>query len=200
MAHEADRALAKALLKGEEREFDRFFTEYFPRLYRFAITRLGSEEHVAQDVVQTTLINAMRGIHNYRGEASMFSWLCQICRNEISAHFRKLARSVPVVPEDDDAIRSILASLESDPEADPEATMHGAQMKRLVQETLDHLPANYGNSLEWKYIEGFSVKEIAARLEVTELAAQSTLARARTAFQEALQKLHPQLVAVLGRT
>lgn len=193
MAHDADQALAQALVDGDESEFERFFTEYFPRLYRFALTRLETDEQAAQDVVQTTLINAMRGIHNYRGEASMFSWLCQICRNEISAYFRKLARSVPIVPEDDDAIRSILETLEAEPDSDPETSLQGSQLKRLVQEVLDHLPANYGNSLEWKYIEGFSVKEIAERLNVTELAAQSTLARARTAFQDALRQLHPQL-------
>jgi RNA polymerase sigma-70 factor (ECF subfamily) len=193
MAHEADRALARALIAGNEREFDRFFTEYFERLFRFAITRLDADEQAAQDIVQTTLINAMRGIAGYRGEASMFTWLCQICRNEINAHFRKLARSVPVVAEDDDNIRPILEALESEPGNDPDKQYQGLQLSRLIQEVLDHLPANYGNALEWKYIEGFSVTEIAERLEVTELAAQSTLARARNAFREALVKITPQL-------
>jgi len=63
----------------------------------------------------------------------------------------------------------------------------------LVQEVLDYLPSNYGNALEWKYIEGFSVSEIAQRLQVSELAAQSILARARTSFREALIKISPQL-------
>ncbi|MFT7247106.1 MAG: RNA polymerase sigma-70 factor (ECF subfamily) [Candidatus Azotimanducaceae bacterium] len=193
MAHEADRALARALIAGDEQQFDRFFTEYFERLFRFAITRLDTDEHAAQDIVQSTLINAMRGIAGYRGEASMFTWLCQICRNEINAHFRKLARSVPIVAEDDDAIRPILEALEADPEDDPEFRVQGLQLTRLIQEVLDHLPVNYGNALEWKYIEGFSVSEIAVRLQVTELAAQSTLARARTAFRDALVQLSPQL-------
>jgi len=193
MTHEADRKLARALIEGDERQFDRFFTEYFERLFRFAIKRLDADEHAAQDIVQTTLINAMRGIAGYRGDASMFTWLCQICRNEINAHFRKLSRSVPVVPEDSEFIRPILEGLEADPENDPENAMHGLQLSRLIQEVLDHLPINYGNALEWKYIEGFSVTEIASRLEVTELAAQSTLARARTAFRQALEQLAPQL-------
>ena len=125
----------------------------------------------------------------------MFTWLCQICRNEINGYFRKLSRSVPVVPQDDDAIRPILESLESDESDTPEGMFEGVQMKRLIQEVLDHLPANYGDALEWKYIEGFSVSEIAERLEVTDLAAQSLLARARTAFRDALVKISPQLAA-----
>lgn len=193
MAHEADRALARALIAGNERDFDRFFTEYFERLFRFAITRLDADEQAAQDIVQTTLINAMRGIAGYRGEASMFTWLCQICRNEINAHFRKLSRSVPVVAEDDEGIRPILEALEANPGSEPDSRYQGLELSRLIQQVLDHLPANYGNALEWKYIEGFSVTEIAERLDVTELAAQSTLARARNAFREALIQLTPAL-------
>jgi RNA polymerase sigma-70 factor (ECF subfamily) len=71
------------------------------------------------------------------------------------------------------------------------------QTKRLVQEVLDCLPVNHGNALEWKYIEGFSVTEIASRLQVTELAAQSLLSRARSAFREALVELSPQMA--IGR-
>jgi DNA-directed RNA polymerase specialized sigma24 family protein len=43
---------------------------------------------------------------------------------------------------------------------------------------LDRLPAHYGNALEWKYVYGFSVEEIAAKLGVGLDAAQS-VARAK---------------------
>lgn len=193
MAKHGDLALARALLKGDEREFDRFFEEYFPRLYRFALTRLESDEDAVKDVVQATLTNAVRSMKSYRGDASMFTWLCTICRNEIAAYYRRLARSVPVVAADDEAIRPILESLEADASASPDARHQRVQVVRLVQEVLDHLPTNYGNALEWKYIEGFSVSEIAGRLEISELAAQSVLARARNAFRDALESIAPQL-------
>jgi RNA polymerase sigma-70 factor (ECF subfamily) len=60
--------------------------------------------------------------------------------------------------------------------------MDAASLVRLV---LDHLPARYGDALEWKYVEGLGVKEIARRLEVTPLAAESLLGRARRAFRSA---------------
>lgn len=191
MQHKGDLLLAKQLAGGDERVFEAFFRDYFPRLYRFALTRLASDEDAIKDVVQTTLMNAMRSISTYRGEASMFTWLCQICRNEINAHFRKLARSVPVVPQDDAAIRPILESLAGDEQDNPDNQFEGVQMKRLVQEVLDYLPTNYGDALEWKYIEGLSVVEIASRLKITELATQSILARARKAFREALLEISP---------
>jgi len=193
MKHKVDLMLAKQLSGGDDKVFDAFFRDYFPRLYRFAVTRLESDEDAVKDIVQTTLMNAMRSIATYRGEASMFTWLCQICRNEINAHFRKLARSVPVVPQDDALIRPILESLEGDELDKPDSQFEGVQMKRLVQEVLDYLPPNYGNALEWKYIEGLSVSEIASKLKLTELAVQSMLARARKAFREALLEISPLL-------
>lgn len=195
LRHENDLALAKSLLSGDERQFNAFFDNFFPRLYRFALTRLEHDEEAAKDVVQATLMNAIRAIGTYRGDASIFTWLCQISRNEINGHFRRLSRSVPVVPQDDEAIRQIMASLEAAEADDPEAGYSGAELTRLIQEVLDYLPANYGKALEWKYIEGFSVSEIAQRLSVTELAAQSILARARNAFRDAMTQLAPQIVA-----
>ena len=60
---------------------------------------------------------------------------------------------------------------------------------RLIQVALDNLPARYGDALEWKYIEGHSVKEIAQRLELGTEATQSLLARARRAFADAYTSL-----------
>lgn len=194
MPHKSDISLARNLIKGDEQTFEVFFNDYFPRLYRFALRRLESDEDAAKDAVQATLMNAMRAMASYRGDASMFTWMCQICRNEINAHYRRLARSVPVVPQDDDAIRPILESLELNEDANPDAQFESLQVRRLIQEVLDHLPSNYSNALEWKYIQGFSTAEIADRLTVTELAAQSILARARRTFRDALSRISPHLI------
>jgi DNA-directed RNA polymerase specialized sigma24 family protein len=63
----------------------------------------------------------------------------------------------------------------------------------LVRLTLDQLPARYGDALEWKYVEGLSVKEIAVRLGVGPKAAESLLTRARQAFRDAFATLSPGL-------
>ena len=56
--------------------------------------------------------------------------------------------------------------------------------------TLDYLPDNYGDALEWKYIQELSVQEIAARLKVSPKAAESLLSRAREAFRDAFATVH----------
>jgi RNA polymerase sigma-70 factor (ECF subfamily) len=59
----------------------------------------------------------------------------------------------------------------------------------LIQAALDALPDRYGDVLEWKYVDGLSVKQIAQRLGVGPKAAESLLSRARGAFRETLQAI-----------
>jgi RNA polymerase sigma-70 factor (ECF subfamily) len=63
-------------------------------------------------------------------------------------------------------------------------------VSRLVQVILDKLPVRYGDALEWKYVEGLSVDEIAQRMNLQHGAAQSLLQRARLAFREMFEELY----------
>ena len=53
------------------------------------------------------------------------------------------------------------------------------------------MPKHYGDILEWKYVDGLSVADIAARLGVGPKAAESLLTRARNAFRERMTALPP---------
>ncbi len=188
--HFEDRRLAERLIKGEERAFNEFFNTYFSRLYRFTVTRMRDDD-AARDIVQQTLCRALRKIDTYRGEAAMFTWLCQICRSQLSDYFEKQGRHakrfVPI--EDDPQIQAALDAMAA-PGTDPELAAGRGEVSRLVQVVLDRLPPRYGDALEWKYVEGISVEEIAARLELQHGAAQSLLQRARLAFREMFEQLY----------
>lgn len=177
------------MLAGEERAFREFFEIYFPRVYRFALPRLRRNEDTAKDVVQTTLIKAMRKLGDWRGDASLFTWLCQICRREIADHVRSQQRrdSKVVLIEDSEEVRAALENIEAPATYDPLRRADGAELKRLVHAVLDRLPSRYGEALELKYVEGHSVEEIGHRLGIGQTAAQSLLARARVAFREGLE-------------
>ena len=180
-----DLALARRLIAGEESAFEEFFAGYFPRLYRFARVRLGGNEDAAEDVVQTTLIKALDKLHTYRGEAELFTWLCTFCRREIAAWFERTGRTADVSLADDrPETRAVLDAIAALSRDDPESELHRRELSRLVQAVLDRLPARYGDALEWKYIEGLPVQEIAERLGLGYKAAESLLTRARQAFRE----------------
>jgi RNA polymerase sigma-70 factor (ECF subfamily) len=191
MDRSEDKHLAKRMLSGEQRAFDEFFNGYFDRLYRFALVRLDHDADAAEDVVQQSLYKAVEKISLYRGEAALFTWLCRICRNTIVDTFRAADRPRGlVVPfEESDEIRLALESLSVTDTDDPQRQALNQQITRLVRVVLDYLPRRYGQVLEWKYIEGHSVKEIAAFLDIAPKAAESTLTRARTAFKEGFAAL-----------
>ncbi len=72
----------------------------------------------------------------------------------------------------------------------PDKQFQRVESLRLIQVALDRLPAKYGDVLEWKYIDGATTKEIAARLAIGQEAAQSTIARAKRAFADVYGSLH----------
>lgn len=181
-----DKELVNRLLAGESDAFEEFFDTYFPRLYRFALVRLHQDADAAEEVVQAALSRVVGKLATYRGEAALFTWLCTFCRNEISAFYRKRMRQPQRVDlvEEAPEVRAALESLLTSSSGDPQEALQRQELARLVQVTLDHLPPKYGDALEWKYIHGLSVKEIAVRLEVGPKAAESLLGRARKAFRE----------------
>jgi RNA polymerase sigma-70 factor (ECF subfamily) len=181
-----DKKLVKQLLAGNEQAFDRFFDEHFARLYRFALVRMGDDEDAARDIAQITLSKALRKLHTYRAEAALFTWLCAICRNEISDWLAAQGRYREhiVLAEDFPEIQAAVDSLQVPEQMRPEAHYRRIELLRLIQVALDRLPARYGDALEWKYIEGRSVREISERMGIGTEAAQSLLARARRAFAD----------------
>lgn len=179
-----DRKLARRMVRGDEKAIRTFCDQNLAKLYRFARTRLPTEQDV-DDVVQVVLTNAARRIETYRGEASLYTWLCQICRREVAKHTASKARHAAVVSfSEDSQLHQVIHNLPAPALEEPEVMARRAELVAEVQYTLDRLPERYAEVLELKYIDGFSSKEIARRFDVADEAAQSLLARARRAFRD----------------
>jgi RNA polymerase sigma-70 factor (ECF subfamily) len=186
----ADRRLAKRIAAGDVEVFDAFFKEYFPRLFRFTLTRTNGDADLAEEIVQGTMCKVVRNMGSFRGEASLFTWLCQICRNELVSKYRSRGMdNWDTVPyEDVPEIRAALESIVMNSQ-EPEKLGASKEIARFVRVTLAYLPSRYSLALEMKYIQGFSVAEIASELDVSYEAAESVLSRARAAFKQGFQSL-----------
>ena len=198
-----DKRLVKQLLANDEQAFDRFFSDNFARLYRFALTRLPDDPDGTREVVQIALTKAIAKLHTYRGESALFTWLCAITRNEMSDWLARQSRYRQhiVLTEDFPEIQAAVDSFQAPQSDNPEQEYQRAELVRLIQVALDRLPPKYGNVLEWKYIEGYSVNEIAAKLELGNEATQSLLARAKRAFSDGYGSLSgPARSAMTGMT
>ena len=184
--YDEDRALVGRLLAGDERAFREFFDMHAQRLAAFVMRRSGADPALAEDVVQSAMIRAIRGLGNYRGEASLHTWLCTICRSEILDRRRKEGREPPMVSIDgDESVGRKVAQLELSAEFDFGPSDGEPDRAERVAVTLTRLPQRYAAVLELKYGDELSVEEIANNLGLTAKAAQSLLARARDAFREA---------------
>ena len=112
-----DRELARQILAGDERAFRQLFDSFFPRLYRFALVRLRGDHDAADEVVQRTFCKAIERLDSYRGEAALYTWFCQICRNTLIDHCRRRgadARHVTLL-EDVPDLRSVLDAITAGP-------------------------------------------------------------------------------------
>ena len=184
-----DRETVRRLLRGDEAAFRELFHSYFPKLYRYALARLDGQHDEAVEMVQETFCKAFERLGSFRGEGSLYGWMCRILRNSILDLYRRRGRELPKVTllEDQGAIRQILDTLAASELEEPETIAVRSDVVRLIQATMDRLPGHYGDVLEWKYVDGLSVKAIAERLDIGPKAAESLLTRARAAFRRAME-------------
>lgn len=174
---EEERTLVNEMRAGRENAFDVFTESYIPGLYRFARRRLHDDRELTKDVVQSTVCRVIENLDGWRGEAPLFTWLCACCANEIAAHYRRRGRRPAEVELVDRAAGG---------ETDPTERLESAELVHLA---LDLIPAAYARAVEWRYVEGLEVGEIARRLSTSYKAAESLLSRARAAFREACRQL-----------
>jgi RNA polymerase sigma-70 factor (ECF subfamily) len=186
----SDASLVRRVWAGEEAAFDEFFALYFPRLYRFAIARLNGNEDASEEVVQRTLIRGIDRLHTFKGDASLLTWLCTICRHEISDWIAREGRGRAIsLSEEQEVARLAIDSLAAADIDQPDAALRRSEVSRLVHSALDHLPDRYGDALKWKYLEELPVEQIAGRLGVGHKAAESLLTRARAAFRDSFSRV-----------
>ncbi len=156
-------------------------------LYHFCLYRVGRNHHLCEEVVQETLLGAIRRLSDYdpqRARGDIFPWLTGLARNEIR---RVLAREKPAVDianfwtKMDEQLLSLYAMLESQPFGSD--LLARTETREMVNATMAQLPHHYGQVLEAKYVMGKSVRDIAAALGTSAKAAESMLTRAREAFR-----------------
>lgn len=184
----AERRLVRRMCVGDEEAFDTFAATYLPGLYRFAAARLTRDLDLVPDLVQTAVAKAIDRLDRFRGDSALFTWLCACLKNEIASHYRRVSRR-PVEVELDDAVQAVAEARDERAQPEAEERLLEIEAAELVHAALDAVPERYARALEWKYLEGLPVAEIASRLGSTPKAAESLLGRARVAFRDAYNHL-----------
>lgn len=184
-----DLRIQRCILAGDRQAAEDLLRLHLDGLYEFVHYRVGGRRSVAEDVVQDTLVVALGKIASFEGESSFSTWLYGIAKNKIRSWRRKRR---PVALEDlleevDPQIDAILADVSREPL--PEWVLERQETQELVGATLSSLPRDYREALIDKYLNGLSVRELAARDGASPKAAESKLHRARLAFARVFELL-----------
>lgn len=152
--------------------------EVAPIAYGFIYARVSGNEAVAQDLLQETLLEAVKGAASFRGEAAASTWLCAIARRRLARYYdaerrAELARSALRLVDD---MRATAALDRAD----------DFERQDEVVRALTHLPVLQRQVLVLKYIEGLSVQEIAEQVGRSRVQVQSLLQRGRDGLKRQL--------------
>ena len=176
--------LIKRMRRGEQRAFNEFFDAYAGRLGAFAARRSSLDASAIEDVVQSTMINAMRSLGSFRGGSTLFTWLCQICRNQLIDARRKAARQPQTQSfEQLGEERPLAKVVQLTDFRDPLDECSADSERGAVRRAINRLPPHYARILELRFGDELTVPEIARVLQISESAAESQLVRARQAFR-----------------
>jgi RNA polymerase sigma-70 factor, ECF subfamily len=175
------KSLHESLQDRDAAAWDAFYDEHVRDLYGFVFRLLGGHHQAAADVFQDTWLDAIGHIEQFdpeRGE--LRSWLFGIARRRVALHWRRLAtRGVATNAEEIDVETSPDAVL-------PDDVVERLEQAAVVRAALLAMPSERRQTLVDKYVEGFSVEQIANRTGKSAKAVESLLSRAREQFRTLL--------------
>lgn len=139
--------------------------------------RYAKDHFEGEDILQTGFVKVFQKVNEFRGDGSFEGWIRRIMVNTAIEFYRKNQRMMNLVDLDEvyDA---------------PQVTfdMEGLEVRDLLT-LIQQLSAGYKLVFNLYAIEGYSHKEIAKQLGITEGASKSQLSRARAILKEKLRKL-----------
>jgi RNA polymerase sigma-70 factor (ECF subfamily) len=161
-----DDATLDACRRGERPALERVFSVEAPKLERTLSRIVGSRADV-EDLVQKTLVIAIRNFPTFRGEASVRTWLTSIAVRTARDHVRRPVRALALVHNPED------------PRPNPEVMTDGHRRWDAFQKTLGKLDSKKRIAFVLHVIEGRSMEEVAALTGATRAATKSRVLFAR---------------------
>ena len=140
--------------------------------------RYAKDRMEAEDVLQMGYIKVFQKVKDYRGEGSFEGWIKRIMVNTAIESYRKNLRSLNIVPIDDVYEQPSAQSFD----------YHNLGLQELMK-IIQQLADGYRIVFNMFIIEGYSHKEIASTLGITEGASKSQLSRARAILQQEIIKM-----------
>lgn len=179
-----DQQLIEASREGDTGALEELLSRHEKQVYRFSLRMCGSEED-AKEVLQETLLAAFRGLHAFRGEAELSTWLYQVARTHcLRARRKRVGEPTELQPLDSPDAARVEAAAHT-----PDEASHARQMGEVLQAAILALPEEQRETLILRDVEGLSAEEAARVVGIEVGALKSRLHRARLQLRTHLSTL-----------
>lgn len=167
--------------------------EHGDALYRFALIRV-KDPHVAEDLVQETLVSALQGLERFRGGSAVRTWLVGILKHKVIDHFRKSSREIvtsDLTVEAEESPESALSRMDESPPGDwpddPDKALQNKEFWRVFVDCLEGLPEAFRRAFSLRELDGLKTDEICKIMDITPTNLWVILHRARGRLRACLQ-------------
>jgi len=174
--------LARAVLAGEQRAFDRFVEHFRSKIFHYSWLMCGSRED-AEEVAQETLLKAFENIDQLREPERVRAWVFRIAKN---ACLMQRRRSI-FAPARELSLEDLPPSTEiAGTEELPDAGLLRGELKAVLDRILVELPPTHRSVVLLRDMEQLSTEETAQVLEISTDAVKTRLHRGRQAMKQSL--------------
>jgi RNA polymerase sigma factor (sigma-70 family) len=169
-------SLLEGCRKGDRKAQESLYKTLASRMMGVCM-RYAKDSYEAEDVLQMGFVKVFQKVSEFRGEGSFEGWIRRIMVNTAIESYRKNLRNLNLVDIDEVYDQ-------------PQSTfdMSGLELKDLLK-LVQKLSNGYRLVFNMYVIEGYSHKEIAGQLGITEGASKSQLSRARAILKEKIIKM-----------
>jgi RNA polymerase sigma-70 factor (ECF subfamily) len=179
----SDEVLATRARAGERAAFELLMRRHNRRVYRTIRAVLRDETEI-EDAMQEAYVSAFTHLDQFQGAARWSTWLCRIAFHEALARLRRHRRFVSI-DTTNEANMNDAAHASS---LDPERAAGDRELARVLEGAIDRLPDIYRTVLMLRQVDGLSVAETAAILDVAEEVVKTRLHRARATLRDELEQ------------
>jgi RNA polymerase sigma-70 factor (ECF subfamily) len=176
-----DEEVVSRIRAGDTGLFEVLMRRYNRRVYRVARSIVGDDAE-AEDVMQQAYVNAYVHLGQFAERARFSTWLTKIAVYEALARVKRRRRAALDPLPDDEEGGAMLRSQAPD----VERRVYERQMQGFVESAIEALPEVYRTTFVLREIEGLSVSEVAACLDISTDTVKTRLHRARARLRDEL--------------
>jgi len=163
------------LTSCDEETFRLLYDRYFPRVYRFAMSRLHNRTDT-EDAVQEIFIAVFQSLSSFEGKAPLLSWIYGIARNVINNQIRRSKVEAQHVEKTPSRLTRSVASLDL---CTPEQALNLRRCTDALQNQLDEASDWQAAAFEMRHFENLPINEIAQRVQRSNTAVRCGLYRVK---------------------